>query len=52
MVRSTFRVVIAIGVVSLLSPVMAQRPRALEPAEYSRWEQLVAQRTPLSPDGR
>ena len=24
----------------------------LEPAEYGRWEQLAAQRTPLSPDGR
>ena len=53
MVRSTLRIVFALSVVLLLSPVtQAQRPRMLEPAEYGRWEQLVAQRTPLSPDGR
>jgi dipeptidyl aminopeptidase/acylaminoacyl peptidase len=53
MSRSTLRVAFLIGAVSLLSPVIeAQRSRMLEPAEYGRWEQLVAQRTPLSPDGR
>src|SRR5262245_48653111 len=51
--RSTLRIVIAIGAISLLPPAIeAQRPRMLEPAGYGRWEQLVAQRTPLSPDGR
>jgi dipeptidyl aminopeptidase/acylaminoacyl peptidase len=30
----------------------ARQARRLEPAEYGRWEQLAAQRTPLSPDGR
>jgi dipeptidyl aminopeptidase/acylaminoacyl peptidase len=53
MARSAQRLMLALGVVLLLSPVTrAQRARMLEPAEYGRWEQLVAQRTPLSPDGR
>lgn len=30
----------------------ARQPRALQPPDYGRWEQLVPQRTPLSPDGR
>ena len=30
----------------------AQQRASLEPSEYGRWEQLAAQRTPLSPDGR
>ena len=38
--------------VLLSSAPGAQRPRLLEPAEYGRWEQLTAQRTPLSPDGK
>ena len=29
----------------------ARQPRILQPDEYGRWEQLAAQRTPLSPDG-
>ncbi len=29
-----------------------QQRRQLEPSEYGRWEQLAAQRTPLSPDGQ
>jgi dipeptidyl aminopeptidase/acylaminoacyl peptidase len=29
----------------------AQQPRVLQPDEYGRWEQLAAQRTPLSPNG-
>jgi len=29
----------------------AQTSRILQPEEYGRWEQLAAQRTPLSPDG-
>ena len=53
MARSAQRIMLALGVILLLSPVTrAQRARMLEPAEYGRWEQLVAQRTPLSPDGR
>lgn len=31
--------------------VAAQQPRPVRPEEYGRWEQLAAQRTPLSPDG-
>jgi dipeptidyl aminopeptidase/acylaminoacyl peptidase len=29
----------------------ARQPRILQPEDYGRWEQLAAQRTPLSPDG-
>jgi dipeptidyl aminopeptidase/acylaminoacyl peptidase len=32
--------------------VSAQQRRQLESSEYGRWEQLAAQRTPLSPDGQ
>ena len=42
--------VVALLVISGLS-VSAQQARVLQPDEYGRWEQLVAQRTPLSPDG-
>jgi dipeptidyl aminopeptidase/acylaminoacyl peptidase len=35
-----------------LSLATAQAPRVLSPEEYARWEQLVAHRSPLSPDGR
>jgi hypothetical protein len=35
-----------------LSAGAAQQPRPVEPEEYGRWEQLAAQRTPLSPDGQ
>ena len=36
-----------------LAPILlAQPPRMLAPEEYSRWEQLAAQRSPLSPDGK
>ena len=53
MARFFPRIACVLGFVSLLSSAsQAQRPRALEPAEYGRWEQLAAQRTPLSPDGR
>jgi dipeptidyl aminopeptidase/acylaminoacyl peptidase len=30
----------------------ARQPRMLQPDEYGRWEQLFAERMPLSPDGR
>ena len=32
--------------------LLAQQPQSLRPDEYGRWEQVFAQRTPLSPDGR
>ena len=39
--------------VLLLAPILiAQQPRMLAPEEYGRWEQLAAQRQPLSPDGK
>lgn len=41
----------ALLVVSAGLTIDAQQPRVLQPEEYGRWEQLVAQRTPLSPDG-
>ena len=38
----------------VISPALlvAQQRRALAPEDYGRWEQLQAQRTPLSPDGK
>src|ERR1700752_2008206 len=40
-------------VLALLSAApLAQSPRSLRPKEYGRWELLVPQRAPLSPDGR
>ena len=38
----------------VISPALlvAQQHRALAPEDYGRWEQLQAQRTPLSPDGK
>src|SRR3712207_5576740 len=52
------RVLCAIALVVLVSslratPVATQSaPRALQPDEYGRWEQVQSQRTPLSPDGK
>jgi dipeptidyl aminopeptidase/acylaminoacyl peptidase len=47
------RVLTAVALSCLtLSTGLAQAPRPVPPEEYGRWEQLVAQRTPLSPDGR
>jgi dipeptidyl aminopeptidase/acylaminoacyl peptidase len=46
---AAFALVFTVGLLALAS---AQSRRALTPDEYGRWEQLVAQRTPLSPDGR
>lgn len=40
-----------VGVLCAASLLIAQEPRALAPEEYGRWEQLAAQRKPLSPDG-
>jgi dipeptidyl aminopeptidase/acylaminoacyl peptidase len=45
------RPVIALFVLAGAFTVSAQQPRALRPDEYGRWEQLAAQRTPLSADG-
>ncbi len=43
---------LALAAVTVSATLLAQQPRALQPDEYGRWEQLVAQRTPLSPDGQ
>ena len=40
------------GVLMLAPILIAQQPRMLAPEEYGRWEQLAAQRQPLSPDGK
>jgi dienelactone hydrolase len=44
-----------LSIVALLAAssltITAQQPRPLQPDEYGRWEQLAAQRTPLSADG-
>jgi dienelactone hydrolase len=42
---------VALLVVAAGLTVDAQQPRVLQPDEYGRWEQLAAQRVPLSPDG-
>jgi hypothetical protein len=51
------RITLSVSTLVLLTSVMwtvpaAQSPRALMPADYGRWEQLAAPRTPLSPDGK
>lgn len=51
MTSTGIRPVIALLVLAGAFSVSAQQPRALRPDEYGRWEQLAAQRTPLSPDG-
>lgn len=43
---------LAILVLALAAPATAQDERALQPEDYGRWERLVPQRDPLSPDGR
>lgn len=43
---------LALAAVMVSATLLAQQPRTLQPDDYGRWEQLVAQRTPLSPDGR
>jgi dienelactone hydrolase len=51
--RFPFHVAIVVVLSSLFwSAPAAQTARMLAPADYGRWEQLVAQRTPLSPDGK
>jgi hypothetical protein len=45
------RVCAAVLVVTAGLSLNAQQPRVLQPDEYGRWEQLAAQRAPLSPDG-
>jgi dipeptidyl aminopeptidase/acylaminoacyl peptidase len=51
--RFAFRVSTLVFLTSVTwSAPAAQSPRALTPADYGRWEQLAAQRTPLSPDGK
>lgn len=46
-IRHVVAVMVAINALT----VAGQQPRAVRPEEYGRWEQLAAQRTPLSPDG-
>ncbi|MGE0463521.1 MAG: prolyl oligopeptidase family serine peptidase [Vicinamibacterales bacterium] len=47
------RPILAVALAALAaSTLTARQPRALQPPDYGRWEQLVTQRTPLSPDGR
>ena len=46
------RLCVAVLVVTAGFSLNAQQPwRVLQPDEYGRWEQLAAQRAPLSPDG-
>src|SRR6188508_152661 len=45
------RLCVALLVVTAGFSLNAQQPRVLQPDEYGRWEQLAAQRAPLSPDG-
>jgi dipeptidyl aminopeptidase/acylaminoacyl peptidase len=66
MTTSATRIALTVAVLTLTSTLVAQQGvpaartvrggveqlRSLRPEEYRRWEQLVAQRTPLSPDGR
>ena len=52
MTITAIRLGLALAVVTASSTLLAQQPRSLRPDEYGRWEQLTAQRTPLSPDGR
>jgi dipeptidyl aminopeptidase/acylaminoacyl peptidase len=48
-----FRTAFIVALVLLTRSVPgAQERRALMPADYGRWEQLTAQRTPLSSDGK
>lgn len=42
----------AILTLALAASATAQDVRALQPEDYGRWERLVPQRDPLSPDGR
>ena len=57
MIYSTFRrftILIVLAIVAGLTATgtRAQQKRTLQPDDYGRWEQLAAQATPLSPDGK
>jgi dipeptidyl aminopeptidase/acylaminoacyl peptidase len=52
MTTNAIRLGLTLAIVTLSTTLIAQQPRSLRPDEYRRWEQLTAQRTPLSPDGR
>lgn len=52
MTATATRLGLVVAAVTVSATLLAQQPRTLQPDEYGRWEQLVAQRTPLSPDGR
>jgi dipeptidyl aminopeptidase/acylaminoacyl peptidase len=56
-VTTSFRRLAIIGVLAVAAAVTAsgtraQQKRTLQPDDYGRWEQLTAQTTPLSPDGK
>ena len=51
MTINRIRLSVALLVVTAGLNLTAQQPRILQPEDYGRWEQLAAQRTPLSPDG-
>ena len=52
-VTITTRLVLALAVAAVLSAsTSARQAGPLLPEDYGRWENLAAQRTPLSPDGR
>src|SRR5688500_12787226 len=51
MTTNAIRLGLTLIIVTLSSTLIAQQPRSLRPDEYRRWEQLTAQRTPISPDG-
>jgi dipeptidyl aminopeptidase/acylaminoacyl peptidase len=52
MTTTAIRLGLVLAAVTAGSTLLAQQPRSLRPDEYGRWEQVIAQRTPLSPDGR
>lgn len=45
-------VALLVASLSAVASGQSSGPRPLAPEDYGRWEQLAAQRTPLSPDGR
>lgn len=50
--RFAILAMLAVAAAVTASGTNAQQKRTLEPADYGRWEQLSAQATPLSPDGK
>ena len=52
MTATATRLGLVLAAVTVSSTLLAQQPGSLRPEDYTRWEQIVAQRAPLSPDGR